>query len=330
MNKGFMKLYLTSKYLVDCRHFSSSQVLMKHKYLDKAQSQIELLYSKYEDVMGMTKVKKIQDDVIEIEKSLNSAQMRRRGLQQELDDLRLELKKVAMEMERTPRSDDAYLKLVTQEHALFKKEIPLQKEFNVAEEYERTVFGELSRRIRHAHEKERERIEKTRFISLLTTVTVAGIGIFSSVLNNYLKDKRYKEVYGDVKELLFIVKSIFKENGELQINYDLGNNKIGTFEEKLEQFSKTNNVLIEKIDFIKGEVLNYKGILLDLAKNYTDKISTKSTMQNVSTNSTKETVNQEEGKNSSEKSEEFSKETVARLTFGLIVLIVLGVIYFKS
>uniref|UniRef100_A0A0N5BWB9 Coiled-coil domain-containing protein 51 n=1 Tax=Strongyloides papillosus TaxID=174720 RepID=A0A0N5BWB9_STREA len=273
MNKRVCKLFLRPKYIINCCAFNSSQVPKPHKHLDKIQEHIETIQLRYEDVMGMTTIKRIQNDVIEMEKALNSAQLKRQNLQNKLDELRSKLKSITMEMERTPRGHDAYLKLVTEEHSLLKLEAPLQNEFNIAVENERVTFEELSKRVRHAHEKERERVEKTRFFSLLCTVIGASVGIFGSIISDYIKNRRLRNMYGEVKELSPLISEISDQVHEFRNNYISKNNEIKEFEKKLLSLANSNNEINEKIDFLKNEFVKINQSTLQLLRENNGKVN---------------------------------------------------------
>uniref|UniRef100_A0A0K0F8I4 Coiled-coil domain-containing protein 51 n=1 Tax=Strongyloides venezuelensis TaxID=75913 RepID=A0A0K0F8I4_STRVS len=266
MYKKVGKLFLKPKYIINCSAFTSSQVPRPYKHLDKIQELIETIQSRYEDVMGMTTIKKIQNDVIEMEKALNSAQLKRQNLQNKLDELRSKLKSITMEMEKTPRSHDAYLKLVTEEHSLLKIETPLQSEFNIAVENERVTFEELSKRVRHAHEKERERVEKTRFFSLLCTVVGASVGICGTIISDYIKNRRLRNMYRDVNELLPLISEISGQVHEFRNNYISKNNEIKKFEEKLLLLANSNDEINKKIEFLKNDFIQIKQSTLQLLK----------------------------------------------------------------
>uniref|UniRef100_A0AC35TFK0 Dynein light intermediate chain n=1 Tax=Rhabditophanes sp. KR3021 TaxID=114890 RepID=A0AC35TFK0_9BILA len=187
---------------------------------DKLQNCVTNAQMRYEDVMGMTTIKKIQEDVIQCEERLNAAQIKRQSLQQGLTELRRQLKEIALKMERTPRSDDGYLKLVTLEHGILKQETPLEAEFDLSAEAERSAFQELSIKVRHAHEKERERIEKTRFFSLGCAVFGAGVTMLSSLLNDMLKNRRFHLVYNDTVDLKVMLKEAIAELNAKQLVFE--------------------------------------------------------------------------------------------------------------
>jgi hypothetical protein len=62
--------------------------------------------------------------------------------------LQARLKDIHGELDRTPRGDDRYLYLITEEHAAIKKENALLDEFELLENCEREAFHELSNKVR--------------------------------------------------------------------------------------------------------------------------------------------------------------------------------------
>jgi len=80
-------------------------------------------------------------------------------------------------MEKLSRSDDAYFNLFKNEHDLVKKEKLAQLELKKQEEIERQLFSSLQLALRESQEKEKMRIEKTKYWSIIGSVVGALAGM---------------------------------------------------------------------------------------------------------------------------------------------------------
>ncbi|KAJ1355271.1 hypothetical protein KIN20_012607 [Parelaphostrongylus tenuis] len=121
---------------------------------------IDALVSSYEDFIGVKAVKEAHAGVMMWEEKLSEAQIARRNKQAEIKSLQSRLKEIHAELDRTSRSEDKYLHLLTEEHATIKKERVLLEDFEGLEAAEREAFYQLSNRVRASHEREREQRRK--------------------------------------------------------------------------------------------------------------------------------------------------------------------------
>ncbi|VDK52388.1 unnamed protein product [Anisakis simplex] len=162
---------------------------------------IEKAVQYYEDLIGLTAVRKAQEEVLECENALHVAQKLRRNKQTEIKSLQGRLKDIHTELDRTSRGEDRYLDLLTEEHATIKKERKLMEEFELAEASERDAFQVLSARVRHSHEKERERGERTKYWSVSASLIGALLGIIGTTLAAELRMRRIKELVPTAAQL---------------------------------------------------------------------------------------------------------------------------------
>ncbi|RWS21405.1 hypothetical protein B4U80_06460 [Leptotrombidium deliense] len=105
-----------------------------------------------------------------------------------------QLKQIRQKLDTIQRSDEAYLELVTNEHKLIRTEIQLVKQLKLVEETERDNFNKFSRKLREAHEVERLRQEKSKYLSLIGSVVGALLGIIATSINHALKMKDFKQL----------------------------------------------------------------------------------------------------------------------------------------
>jgi len=84
-------------------------------------------------------------------------------------------------MEKLSRSDDAYFNLFKNEHDLVKKEKLAQLELKKQDEIERQLFSSLQLALRESQEKEKMRVEKTKYWSIIGSI----IGALAGMIGKY-------------------------------------------------------------------------------------------------------------------------------------------------
>jgi hypothetical protein len=85
-------------------------------------------------------------------------------------------------MEKLSRSDDAYLEFFKTEHDLVKKEKFAQLELNKQDDIERELFSSLQIALRESQEKEKMRVERTKYWSIIGSVIGALAGMIGKFL----------------------------------------------------------------------------------------------------------------------------------------------------
>ena len=127
--------------------------------------------------------------------------------QQQMLNIQKSLREIHAELDRTARGEDRYLQLITkvittketlrtalsnslrlifghglttkfppQEHSLLKEDRALLAEFRATEKQEYDHFSLLSFALRESHEKERAQAEKTKYWSIIGSITGTIIG----------------------------------------------------------------------------------------------------------------------------------------------------------
>ncbi|KAK6752627.1 hypothetical protein RB195_003815 [Necator americanus] len=176
------------------RTISSVPVAAPTSAVGGLRAKIESWVETYEDFIGIKAVKEAQEGVMLWEQKLSEAQLARRNKQMEIKSLQSRLKEIHTELDRTSRGEDRYLHLLTEEHALIKKERGLLEQFEMLEATERESFHQLSNRVRASHERERERVEKTKWWSVSASLIGAIIGILGASIGNELRMRRLREM----------------------------------------------------------------------------------------------------------------------------------------
>ncbi|XP_060835492.1 mitochondrial potassium channel-like [Rhopalosiphum padi] len=153
----------------------------------------------YERVTGLSEVRVAQDRVLESQKQFMKAQDRRRDVSVELRTIQNKLKDIRNELINTSRSEDRYIELVTQEHALLKQENSIIDRVNYCEKDERDSFILLSTTLKDSHDRERIQAERTKYVSIVGSILGTIIGIIGSTVINAWKMNEFKRMVLDAK-----------------------------------------------------------------------------------------------------------------------------------
>jgi len=153
----------------------------------------------YERVTGLSEVRVAQDRVLESQKQFMNAQDRRRDVSVELRTIQNKLKDIRNELLNTSRSEDRYIELVTQEHALLKQENIIIDRVNYSEKEERDSFILLSTTLKDSHDRERIQAERTKYVSIVGSILGTIIGIIGSTVINAWKMNEFKRMVLDAK-----------------------------------------------------------------------------------------------------------------------------------
>lgn len=134
------------------------------------------------------------------------------------------LRQVRDDMDRLSRTDSNYLKLFTEEHGLLKDESKLMNDYKLKEEEERAAFFNLSSRLRDAQERERIRVERTKYLQFGLSIVCASLGILSTYLLNYWRNSNIREILEYDKEhfhtLEQSVKSIMEKQEDFESSFE--------------------------------------------------------------------------------------------------------------
>jgi hypothetical protein len=152
---------------------------------------------RYEKFVGLTEVKAAQALVVKEERHFIDSQDQRRDTQTAINEVQNKLKSLRAELERTPRGEDKYLELITEEHAIIKNENAITEQLQNLERLEREKFSRLTTAVRDSHEKERAQAEKTKYWSVLGTVIGTCLGIIGTTVNNRMRMRELRQIVTD-------------------------------------------------------------------------------------------------------------------------------------
>lgn len=132
--------------------------------------------SAFDDLLGISAVREAQTKVREAEDSFMNFRKNVQLAEKELELVRTQLNDVRKRLDRVSRDDERYLSLATEEHTILLEERKLKGILKDYENQERDQFAVLSRLVRESHEKERERVERTKHWSVVGSIVGAAIG----------------------------------------------------------------------------------------------------------------------------------------------------------
>ncbi|CAF1620054.1 unnamed protein product [Adineta ricciae] len=155
----------------------------------------------YEDFVGLKEVKQAQTTVNDAERQFLQTQTERRSYSDELIKLQNELARIRFDMEKLSRSDDAYFELFKTEHELVKKEKSTQLELKKQDEIERRLFSSLQLALRESQEKEKMRVERTKYWSIIGSVVGALAGMIGATISNRYRMKEFRDIANDSQKL---------------------------------------------------------------------------------------------------------------------------------
>ena len=222
---------------------------------------------RYENFVGLTEVKAAQALVVKEEKLFIQAQDQRRSTQTSINDVQAQLKTLRSELERTPRGEDKYLELITEEHSIIKEENALILQLQTLERTEREKFSKLSTAVRDSHEKERAQAEKTKYWSLLGSIIGTCLGVIGTTVNNRMRMRELRQIVTDSTKVSSTQEPVTSTPQVLNIS------ALEDQQKQLETMSETFLEILAKID-AKMENLT-KSVTNFLEKPKEDKIEPK-------------------------------------------------------
>ncbi|CAI6350768.1 unnamed protein product [Macrosiphum euphorbiae] len=213
----------------------------------------------YERVTGLSEVRVAQDRVLESQKQFMNAQDRRRDVSVELRTIQNKLKDIRNELLNTSRSDDRYIELVTQEHALLKQENLIIDRVNYSEKEERDSFILLSTTLKDSHDRERIQAERTKYVSIVGSILGTIIGIIGSTVINAWKMNEFKRMVLDAKldssnsnksdQIKHLLLQVQKQNKMLKnAQFKLNSDKVTNFVEPDWKYTDRDVIILTTIN----------------------------------------------------------------------------------
>lgn len=146
------------------------------KLKDDAFTKVSEIKEAVDGFVGITEVQTAQINVREAENEFMKTRKKVGEIKKELDFVHNQLAEIRSRLDRTPRHDEKYLALATDEHSILREEKRLKSVYDQVESLERDQFVQLSAAVRDAHERERARAERTKYWSVVGSLGGALLG----------------------------------------------------------------------------------------------------------------------------------------------------------
>ncbi|XP_057303378.1 mitochondrial potassium channel-like [Hydractinia symbiolongicarpus] len=193
-----------------------------------------------DESIGVTQVIEAQENVSHEERCFLNAREHVQNIKAVLDERQDVLNETRKQLDRCDRSDPQYLTYVGEEHTLLLEVRNLQREHNSAEDVERERFSAYSAAVRLSHEKERSRVERTKYWSIIGSITGTVFGLmFSSLLTQYrlsmmreMTSSSISQATAHVQDDLHEQKVFLSEQVQVLKHMFLNNNSTGENEEE--------------------------------------------------------------------------------------------------
>ncbi|XP_002739971.1 mitochondrial potassium channel-like [Saccoglossus kowalevskii] len=170
------------------------------KLNDLTGGRIERWMKSYEEFLGLEEIRAAQGKVTAAQKDFDDRRKMVMKSSVQLENLQAELKTIRGRLDRVPREDNRYLTLATEEHNLLQIEKQLKDCHKKSIEEERDCFDSLSAAVRESHDKERARAERTKYWSIIGSVTGTVIGVLGSSLITRYRMKEIRTLLEEAKE----------------------------------------------------------------------------------------------------------------------------------
>lgn len=154
----------------------SSILALRDQVVSKYGAAIFNAQKRLDTFFSITEVRDAQLIVNNVEQEFLEARRLANKMKQELADVRISLEDARKTLDRCPRDSENFLKHVAEEHSIINKERRVRSEYETREKKERELFTEYSNAVRASHEKERERAQKTKYVSIIASVSGAVAG----------------------------------------------------------------------------------------------------------------------------------------------------------
>ena len=154
----------------------SSILSLRDQVVSKSKGAIFNVQKRFDTLFSITEVREAQLIVNNVEQEFLEARRLANQMKQKLADVRISLEEARKTLDRCPRDSENFLRHVAEEHTIINKERRIRSEYEAKEQRERELFTEYSNAVRVSHEKERERAQKTKYLSIIGSVSGAIVG----------------------------------------------------------------------------------------------------------------------------------------------------------
>lgn len=208
-------------------------------------SQIDFLYQnlnwlnkQYENAFGIAEIRRMQERVLDAESGFVEITTQRKSIQDQIDALKNSVKGLRDKLESTPRQSDSYLDLITQEHKLLREQLTLEVQLSQLKEKEQMSLDNLSKLLRHSHELERLRQERSKYWQIIS-VSLSLVGSFIALIAQRARSQKFIERELESQKTIF-TSHLISLNDSMQ---HLGTN-IDNLITRVDRIESNTNVLV--------------------------------------------------------------------------------------
>ncbi|KAK7073621.1 hypothetical protein SK128_018990 [Halocaridina rubra] len=223
-------------------------------------------YTKYQDFIGITDLKRAQDRVTELSEGLLDTQSRRRSLQAEIEQLQEQLTLNHQRITKAELYSEEHQRLFDQARDMSSRLKEVRFEFESCEQLERDTFTQLSAAIRDCHERERTQAEQSKYWSIIASIISAALASVITSVNNWVRIREIKdhvssnnqqllEGYQKMHEDVVGAVSSSRPESVSVVGWKGGANSEGSKDDNLSQSA-----------LVDGDVVNLNSAILDVFK----------------------------------------------------------------
>lgn len=149
--------------------------------------------SLYEELTGLSKVFQSQEQVEMVKRELLSWRSDLKNERQSLHKVQEQIQDARNKLDGVSRTDERFLALATREHELLKQEKECSEKCRVLERREREEFATLYEAVSESHGQERAYANRTKYWSVIGSVTGTLIGVIGSSLLKWRRNAQIRE-----------------------------------------------------------------------------------------------------------------------------------------
>lgn len=146
----------------------------------------------YENAFGIAEIRKMQERVLNAESGFVDITIQRKLVQDKIDAIKDTAKNLRDKLDSTPRQNESYLDLITQEHKLLREQLTLEVQLSQLKQKEQLSLDNLSKLLRQSHELERLRQERSKYWQIIS-VSLSLVGSFIALIAQRARSQKFIE-----------------------------------------------------------------------------------------------------------------------------------------
>ncbi|CAH8590025.1 unnamed protein product [Heterobilharzia americana] len=181
------------KNLINCPALIKQSALESYEKIKSAD--YRPIYEVYDNLTGLDRVRSLHVGVAEAEKNFVQKQVERRACQMEVFQLEEARNRINVQLDSVKRSDDSFLKLVTELHELSRQHQRARDQLNSVELAEQVAFEQFSTILRHSQAEERIQANRMRQWTVGFSLAAGLIGFGATWIRFHQMDKQTGSIH---------------------------------------------------------------------------------------------------------------------------------------